>query len=65
MQCPTHKKKLDPIPPEDEDKKPCEICGRESTLLCKSCKYTQCSNCRICNERHGLIKIIDLNVGLV
>jgi ribosomal protein S14 len=62
MQCPTHIKKLEKIPEDEEEKKPCHICGRDSTLYCKSCKFTQCSNCRICNQRHGLIKIIELNV---
>jgi hypothetical protein len=26
--------------------------------------YLQCSECRICNKRHNLVKIIDLQVNI-
>ncbi len=60
MQCPTHIKKLEKITePTDEI---CELCGRKAALECKSCTFKQCSDCRICNQRHNMIKIIELNV---
>ena len=65
MQCPSHNKKLEAIPMEEENRKPCQVCGRESTHYCKSCKYAQCSDCRVCSQKHNLIKIIELNVWLL
>ena len=59
MQCPIHIKKLEKITSGDHK---CEVCGRKATLECRSCEFKQCSDCRICSERHHLIKIIDLNV---
>jgi CRISPR/Cas system-associated protein Cas10 (large subunit of type III CRISPR-Cas system) len=62
MQCPTHIKKLEKITESGDFE--CEVCGRPAVLECKSCQFKQCSECRICNERHNMIKIIDLNVPL-
>lgn len=62
MLCPTHNKKLEPIPVGEEEGKTCHVCGRDATHYCKSCKYVQCAECRICSTKHHLIKIVELNV---
>lgn len=62
MQCPTHKKQLDKLAELDPTKK-CEICGgREAKLYCKSCRFLLCGDCRICDNRHFLVRMIELCV---
>jgi hypothetical protein len=61
MQCPQHKKALEKLAIEDIIKK-CEMCGRVANLYCSSCKFVLCNQCRICDKRHFLIKMIDLEV---
>jgi hypothetical protein len=61
MQCPTHTSKLEKlVAPQNEV---CELCGRPASLSCKSCQFYQCGECRICTQRHNLIKIVELNVS--
>ena len=62
MQCPTHIRKLEKIAGDTGEL--CELCGRKAALECRLCTFRQCADCRICNQRHHMIKIIELNVDL-
>ena len=61
MQCPTHKKQLDKLAEADPTKK-CEMCSKDASLYCKSCRFLLCGSCRICDNKHFLVRMSDLCV---
>ena len=41
------------------------MCGRAAKLQCSKCKFLLCGECRICNAKHFLVKLIELHVRFV
>lgn len=60
MECPKHKKRLVKMPVKNPEQK-CSMCGLEASLQCQSCKFQLCINCRICDKKHFLVKVIWLS----
>lgn len=61
MQCPKHKQLLQTMTVSDPSKH-CEMCGSGASLKCSSCNFFLCRWCRICDKRHFLVKMLNLEV---